>query len=351
MTVSIINNLSTKNHGSHIKELILKSDEIIIASPYLLPDFTKFLLDVNWNESRTFHLITTLVPKSEDQIRKIKSLHSLVIHAAKRKISCEVSINNRLHGKVYIFGNEGIYHTAIVSSANMTENGMQNLHEWGICIDDTHVIKQVYDELLSAIEFRNVNHTDILKMYQESKDYLAKKKAPKPAKIPLNLAGLIKGRPAMRLVSGTKYWLKPIGHTHHHVDPNESYHQKTRHLHFSVNEPKEVSIGDILIAFAVGSGKILSVYRVLSTPQFDKSEERWPWYVNGENLTTDFGRDWWHNGLTKEHLKVLYEKTYPGAKIKPKGAQTYGAFNWGWDRLLINKAFGDFIIDQVLAKA
>lgn len=154
----------------------------------------------------------------------------------------------------------------------------------------------------------------------------------------------------MRLVSGVKYWLKPIGHTHHHVEPNESYHQNARHLHFSVKEPKDVSVGDILIAFAVGSGKTLSIYRVLTKPQYDQSEERWPWYVNGQNLTVDFGRDWWQHGLTKEYLKTLFEKKYPGTKIKPRGAQGFGGFNWGWDRLEITKEFGDFIIDQVLAK-
>lgn len=182
MAISVINNLGAKNHGSRIKELILTSDEVIIASPFLLPDFTKYLVNISWDKSRSFYLITTLVPKSEDQIRKIKSLRSLVVHASKRKINCEVSINNRLHGKVYIFRKNGTFHTAIVSSANMTENGMQHLHEWGICIDDPTLIKQIYREVCSAIEFRNVDHSDILKMYEETKEYLAKNKAPKRKK-------------------------------------------------------------------------------------------------------------------------------------------------------------------------
>ncbi len=351
MAVSIINNLGADNHGKRMKELILNADNVTIASPYLLPDFAKYLNELAWDSSKNLHLITTLVPKSEDQFRKIRSLHNLVGHTAKQKINCQISLNNRLHGKVYVFQKNGVFTKAIVSSANMTENGMKNFHEWGVLVEDPIIVKQIHSELLSGIEFNTVNHVDILVMYQKMKTYLAKNKLPKLPKINLNLTELIKGRPALGLGAKTKFWLKPIGYSLEHVNPKESYDQKTKNLHFSKGEPTNVSVGDILIAFAVGSGKILSVYKVLSPPLYTHDGDRWPWYVDSKNLTQEYGRNWWSNSLTKEFLKIQFEKVYPGKKIKPSGSQGYGAFNWGWDRLEISTDFGNFIIDQVLAKS
>ena len=351
MTVKIINNLSAINHGNQISELIRASDEITIASPYLLPDFEKYLSELNWNISQSLHLITTLVPESEDQIRKIKSLQSLVLYTSKQKVVCRVSIDNSLHGKVYIFRKRGHFTAALISSANMTTNGMKNLHEWGVLIGDPAIVEQVYDQVISSIEFQNINHSDILDMYLKMNEYLSQNKLPKATKISLNLSSMINGRPAMRLGKSTKYWLKPVGHALEHVNPKELYNQSIRQLRFSKVEPTDVRLGDILIAFAVGSGKILSVFKVMSKPSYTNDGDRWPWYVDALNLTSEYGSNWWSNNLSKEYLKGQFQKQFPNEKIKPSGTQGFGAFNWGKDRLLISSEFGSFIIDEVLAKS
>ena len=64
----------------------------------------------------------------------------------------------------------------------------------------------------------------------------------------------------------------------------------------------------MLVVYAVGSRKILSVY--VSTGVWDKKkafnslrEERWPYYVVCRNLTSFFGAKWPQESLTLDSLR------------------------------------------------
>jgi len=349
MPYTIIDNLSVKNHGNKIRELILDSDCITIASPYLLPDFTDFINSLKWIPTKNLHLITTMVPNSEDQIKKAKSLNSLLKCAKTNGINLTISFNNSLHGKLYLFRMHGQFKNAIISSANMTENGMAILHEWGILISNEAAINKLHEDLIRSLNFHDVGHQDIITMAKVAKDYETNNKVRKSNKIKLKLINHISGLPSFKLNSANKFWLKPIGHSGEHIKSTRSFGQKKDWLHFSKKEPKDVSIGDILIAFAIGSGKILSVYRVESKVHFTSNNDRWPYYVEGENLTPKYGSNWFNNAITKESLKQHFEANFPGEKIK-KGTQGYGAFQFGWDRLEVNSKFANFIIEKILEK-
>ncbi len=349
MSYQVINNLTPNSHGDLIKSLILKSDEIVIASPFLFTEFKTLLNEMAWDKSRTFHLITTLPENSEDQFKKISSLKSLSDQTLKKQIRCRISIDNSLHGKLYIFKLAGKYHCAIISSANCTHNGFYAAREWGVQIFDEIDIGDLHVDLIKNIEYDNIQTADIIKMHQHAEAYKKKNGSPKPKKVPLKLTNLIKGIPTIRNLPATRYFLKPIGHSGNHVKPTDRYDNPVQTLHFSKTEPKDIKIGDIFISFAVGSGRIVSIYRMRTSLKRTNDVDRWPWYVEADNLTIDFAKNWWKNNLTKEKLKLQFDNLYPGKGIKPPGHdQGFGAFQYGRDRMKITEVFGKYIIGEVL---
>jgi phosphatidylserine/phosphatidylglycerophosphate/cardiolipin synthase-like enzyme len=108
-------------------------------------DFADFLGEVNLSAVKKFHLITTLPPKSFDQFGKISSLISLIEFPVVKdgRVDCQISLNNKLHGKIYIFKKSGSYIAAIISSANFTGSGLSRNHEWGVEISDSTEIENL----------------------------------------------------------------------------------------------------------------------------------------------------------------------------------------------------------------
>jgi HKD family nuclease len=351
MSYKIINNLSPKNHGDLIKSLILKSDEVVIASPFLFLEFKTLLTEMAWDKTRTFHLITTLPGNSEDQFKKIASLKSLSDQTTKNQIKCRISIDNSLHGKLYIFKSAGRYHSAIISSANCTHNGFYAAREWGVQISEHIEIGNLHTDLIKNLDYDNIQPSDITKMYQEADAYKKKNGITKPKKIPLKLTKLITSIPTIRSSPTTKYFLKPIGSSSDHIKSSDRYDRSSQTLHFAKTKPKDIEVGDIFIAFAVGSGRIISIYRMKTPLMYTNVTDRWPWYMEADNLTIDFAKNWWENNLTKEYLKIEFDSLFPGKGIKPIGHdQGYGAFQYGRDRMKITQAFGKYIIGEALRK-
>ena len=62
-------NKSIKNHNELLLELIPKFDKIVISSPYLMNNFENFFQNINI-ENIDFELITTCMPKGDEQIEK-----------------------------------------------------------------------------------------------------------------------------------------------------------------------------------------------------------------------------------------------------------------------------------------
>ena len=128
-------------------------------------------------------------------------------------------------------------------------------------------------------------------------------------------------------------------------------------MNFSKFRPTCVKPNDILIAYVVGTTKILSIYRVTSFPEYVTKEdiqkvdwfERWPWYVNGENLTPIFGGSWWKHYLQISGLREQYLKENKSGAITAVGGKTLGGLNFGKDKLKLSPDFAKFIINKVVA--
>lgn len=360
MSYKLINNLTIKNnHSTRLKELFNNCDNVLLVSPFLMSDFSDFLGELSLSSINKIHLITTLKPKSFDQIRKISSLLSLIDYPDIKleKIKCQISLNNKLHGKIYIFKKNEEYISAIITSANFTESGLVRNHEWGIEITDKDKITEIENSIISSIEYENLLFEDILLMQEKANDYLAKHPQTEEREINLNLTdSLSSSNWTNELDNSIEYWLKPIGVSDSPIIEGTLFNESETRLNFSKQRPNGVKPNDILISYGVGTSKIISVYRVLSFPEYVTEEEidnedwleRWPWYVRGENLTQNFGAEWWKHNLHINPLKNKYLTINPNAPITAVGGKTLGALNFGKDKLKLSPDFAKFIIEIVV---
>lgn len=360
MAFTILDNITpSKNHFVRLKELFAKNDHILIVSPFLMSDLSVFFSELKLYVPAHVHLITTLAPGSPDQIKKINSLVSFINspRIQSGEITCQISLNNRLHGKIYIFKKSGNNTSAIVTSANFTDSGLYHNHEWGIEITDKSEIGQLEKSILHSIEIQRVSFDSIYKMHNQAMAFLKKHPGITKNSIDLNLTEALPHSLIASLNDEVSYWLKPIGVTNNPIPENRLYNNPKENMHFSKRRPNSVKENDILIAFVVGSGKIVSLFKVLSKPQHVTEEEieeddwleRWPWYVEVENLTMKFGETWAEQNLRTKDLVAEYLDQYPDYDITDAGTQSLGAFNFGQDKLKLSRDFAHFVMERVLS--
>lgn len=355
--MKVINNLSAENHYSTVTKLLKESAEITIASPYLMADFTEFLNTNDIKKDAKVKLITTLQTNSIEQIDKMKSLMSFVNHPkiAENNISVSVSLNNKLHGKVYIFNDENLT-CAIISSANFTNNGLVGKHEWGVQITDKEAIKQILQDLENTIERSDLTSIELNNLSEAAQKFAENEMIPNQ-KIKLDLISLLPTTENIfSLPSTTNYWLKPVGVTENPIPIGQKFSALNQRLNFSKGRPNSVKIGDLLICYGVGTTQILSIYRVATAPiKVTQAEinneswlERWPWYVNSENLTPNFGNEWWKHGLNPFRLMDAFKLQNPNVPITAVGGHSLGAINQGKDKLNLSREFAEFLIQKVV---
>lgn len=173
----IIDNLSKdKNHRNYILDMIEKSDELLITSPYLMRDFAVLFDNEVLNGIKKIDLITTLQPNSLDQIKKVYSLKTLIeIPKIKSgEIKCNISVNNKLHGKIYIFKNSNEYIGGLITSANFTDSGLYINHEWGMAIEEEEKLFQLESSIKGALEpdYTYLSHKSILGLLKHLNKFL-----------------------------------------------------------------------------------------------------------------------------------------------------------------------------------
>lgn len=357
----IINNLDSKsNHYSRIRELFLESNEVIIVSPFLMGDLGAFFNDLQLDNLNNIHLITTLRPKSFDQIFKINSLATFANLSifSTGNTDFKVSINNRLHGKVYIFKINGSPFKAIISSANFTDSGLAYNHEWGIEISDVQEIKKMESSITENIEIENISKDEINRLLEMSYSYLDQNPNIQIREIDLDLSSFLNNGLTTNLDYSINFWLKPIGVTERPIGSDEKFDNLEYDLHFSKIRPTGVKINDVLICYGVGIGKILSVYKATSLPIKVSVEEivdnnwmeRWPWLIKGENLTVAYGKNWSNHNFNIGSLANEYLNKNTNHHILANGSKSLGGLNWGKDKLRLSAGFAKFIIDKIYAK-
>ena len=146
--MGIISNLQS-NHFRHIKEILAGANEFRIISPFLMESFDVFFEEIKEIGIQHITLTTTLRDNNPDLFKKANSLHSFLYNCVAHGIDYSVSIDNKLHGKIYISSEDGNPLKGIVSSANFTEAGLGHNHEWGVLIEDERALSDLINEVTS----------------------------------------------------------------------------------------------------------------------------------------------------------------------------------------------------------
>jgi hypothetical protein len=123
-------------------ELVQDSNRSIkITSPYIKASVCNEMLSAKKSSSK-LGVVTFL---------NLKSVYSgaLDIEALENIVSQGQLYNySNLHSKIYIFDDK----KAIVTSGNLTNGGMLNNYEYGLYIDDSHLIKRISSDFNSMVK-------------------------------------------------------------------------------------------------------------------------------------------------------------------------------------------------------
>jgi len=154
-----------------------------------------------------------------------------------------------------------------------------------------------------------------------------------------------------------QYFLKPVGVTESPIllEDQRDFSELHQNLHFSKRKPKGVRKGDVLITVAVTAGALLSYFKVTGGLQEvtedeilrDSWKERWPWYMEGRNLSPKFGAQWWIHNIQRKDVFNEFLELYPGIPVTSAGGFSLGTLNYGGDKVKITKEFGDFLISKI----
>ena len=343
----IVDNTTSTNHYFVIKKLASSSDELILISPFCFADFHSFIDELaNHGSIKSITFMTTLKP--EEITDKVKSFFSFRQSIEQYGIQGRILINNFLHGKVYIFKSCGHSAYALVTSANVTFNGLNRNHEWGCCFDDKNEIDNLEKNIIQTTEYELSN-----KMLDEIKHRVDLcKKTDQPAKEAtihtINISDIIvSNKYGCNITPDTRIFLKPIGHT---KDPVYDGDYSGESEQFFARQPIAVRKNDVLIAYGVGSRKIIAIFRVISDTHHNtgNKNDRWPWYVDVENMTPKFSRIWFDKDLYITKIAQNYVDDYDSYITNNKG-KTLGALQWGADKIRLAYDFGMEVLFKIMS--
>lgn len=346
MDTEIISNISRNNHNKRLLENFKVADEIVIVSPFISTNFDFFPFE-KISHLKRITLLTTLKPKDKDQYTKVPFFKKLYEFANDNNIDLNILIENSLHGKIYITKNSTKYLEAIITSANFTKNGLRLNNEWGSIIKNSEIISELENGILSKVFLKPLSESEIDDFINILKNNPLKKEKTDEVSVDLTQKIELKENPLL-VKNNINYWLKPIGVSDDIIPWNRKFDEIDSDLHFSKIRPSGVKKDDILISYAVGHKNILSIYKVKSGIKYTGNKnDRWPYYVVGENLTPFYGSEWNKQGITITNQKneVLKIGSF---NITPSGKNSFGSLMRGADKLRITQEFGQFLINKIV---
>lgn len=341
--MTIISNTSTTNHGEMLTKLCNKADELVMVSPFCYSDFSVFAdMVATCDDLRKIVFITTL--RTEEVISKIDSLLSFQDEMNRISVQWELRIDNHLHGKIYIFKEKGKPFAGIITSANLTYNGMVANHEWGCLIEEEDTLADIEQQVLKdSLDVLTHQMLADIKMRANIKFPEGIKKEPSVA---IDIDDILH---PYRIAQGTKVFIKPVGVSGNPIYEGDFSKKEQSYMYFSKKRPSAVCVGDLLIAYAVGGRKIMGVYKVTSEPQWDEDgDPRWPWYVESVNLTPTLSNcKWSEANLWVTGIANHYAETY-NKPVTHNGGMNLGALNYGSDKIRLDDEYGQYLLGKVM---
>ena len=330
------------NHLSYIKKIASKSDNIIIASPFLAEDITKLITEMPTIKNITLY---TTLQKYADTAHKIITLYHLYEYCNKNEIELNIKIDDNLHGKVYLFYKGITERGFLLTSGNFTENGLVNNHEYGIYIENAEKQKEMKDILLTANTY-DLSYKQLSEIYKEAVGFIEKQIVVKTEKFKVNK--FINKKPSVTQKGKQRFFIKPVGTSKKHFVESDIIKDGEK-LGFG-SYPRAIRKGDILLLHSVGPSSIVGYYAVTSdepVKEIWSEDDRWPWKVEVECHSSKFTENWWHHNLKTRNLVNEFLEINPGKHITEAGGDTVGGLLWGSDKLQITKEFAQFIFEKI----
>jgi len=240
-----------------------------------------------------------------------------------------------LHAKIYIIDNK-----CLITSANLTSTAFSKRHEVGFILSDEDIVQSItFFELLwrKSIDVLEKDLRIIINNKNNSSEERNGIKLPSLWKLPEKKVKI-------------KYWLKPIGTKENPISNDRLFNRITDLMHFAVT-PKSVRKNDVLIVYGTGTNKLLSVYKVNEKPEIVKNNEAWrerfPWELEAENLTRNFGKNWFALNFNPFALVEEYLSKNPTGYITNVKGKTLGGINYSKDKIELDKNFAEFVIEKM----
>ncbi|WP_019229973.1 phospholipase D family protein [Sedimentibacter sp. B4] len=343
--MEILYNYDEKQHMNYVKKLVKLSDELIIASPFLSDDIEHIMHEIGLVSKIKKVIIVTVLKAFDEGLRKADSLFVLVNFFDKNQIAYEIIIDEKLHGKVYLFYKNKADVGVIISSANFTQKGLEKNHEWGVVFQDAKKQKHIYDTILGYKGNIQITKEQIYIIKQEADKFKIKNKPEKLA-AKFDASKFMNMKPSKKS-SNVKYFIKPIGST------DKPYIDKvvmSTDIYFSKVYPTAVTENDILICYAVGNGRLLGYYQVTSEKALtvpNPDEIRWPHYVESDCLSQLYSDHWWNFELVLGVLEKEFTELYVDKSITNRGGKTLGGLKYGLDKIQLTVEFAQFIINRI----
>ena len=354
-----ISNLE-RNHFSIIAEQFENElREVIFVSPFLANNLTKLFKDVSSISIERAILVTTFKPNDPEQLTKPSQLKSFFnwVKINLPNATPTIHIDNYLHGKIYIF--KGEKEKAIVTSANLTRNGLYQYHEWGVLIENINIINQIESEILEHVDYLHLTEAMVTKMEMFADFYSRNNHeiiSGELSKFRSDICDDVYNE-ARNTDHEPRYWLKPIGVTEKPIlkEDQVDFSDLHQHLAFSKKGTGNIRAGDILITVGVGCACILSYFEVIGTPVEatyeekleDPDKKRWPWSIEGRCLSQNYGAKWWLYDLNRIQLLQQYIELYPSKPVTKSGGKTLGTLNFGNDKVELTTHFAKYLIEEI----
>ena len=309
---------------------------MVIASPFCFPNFETFVSDIS-QEGNICKITFITTMKGDEAVEKVESLLSFCKVMKEYGINWKIHIDNVLHGKVYIFKKHNSPFAAIITSANLTQHGLEQNHEWGCLVEDAKAINEVEKQLIADA---NIELTrEKLELVKERTDKACKEGWKKEKAQEIQIDDILH---LSTIQSGARYFIKPMGSANQKIFDGDYSNCKEQHF---AKHPKAIRIGDILVVYAVGARKVISIFQVKSLPKHTNMlNDRWPWYVEVNNLTTNLGKAWTEKDLMVTDIAKEYSEKYK-LPVTQRGGYNLNGLMQGNDKIQLTNAFGKYLFD------
>lgn len=237
-----------------------------------------------------------------------------------------------------MFRKNGNAKAAIISSANLTRNGMELNHEWGVQIDKAQMIDAVEMGMLADVEFLLTEEQVIAILKQAHKEHPDGVEKVKSQVV--DIANIVM---PLKVTDGVRIFIKPYGSSESNVFKGDFSHEKR--MYFSTKFPRAVRIGDILISYAVGACNMFGAYRVTSKPIRDEyNNPRWPWYVEADCMTPSLANHKWENAnLRVTTIANKYAEKH-NKPVTKRGKMNLNGIKHSNDKIRLNDEYGRYLL-------